>query len=518
MRGSLPSRGRAATLVLKIASLLLLPVAAMAQLPTPTYGWNLGNTLEPPSGEGSWGPPATQALINSVANAGFNTVRIPCAWDSHANQSTRVIDSAYMARVKQVVDWCYGRNLTVVVNCHWDNGWLDDNLDSVNPTVTAKMNSYWTQIATTFQNYDGRLLFAGANEPPVKTAAQMNVLLNYYQTFINAVRARGGNNSSRWLVLSGPSTDIDLTDSLMNTLPSDSTAGRLAVEVHYYTPFQFTLMGSDQSWGNMFYFWGNGYHSTTLPSRNATWGEEAYMDTAFDKMRNKFVSRGIPVILGEFGAYRRGNLTGADAALNYASTTYFNKCVVDRANSRGIKPIYWNIAGGIFDWTTGAWTDSSTIDAVTGRAALPPPGTIGNGTYKVIARHSSKALEAAGWGTANGTQIQQWTYGGGNNQRWTLTNRGSNQFSIIGVHSGKAIDINGWSAANGAKVQLWDYAGGNNQKFTFSATSGGYYRITPVHATGSCLDVSGVSTADGAAVQLWGYNGGNNQQWAPQAP
>jgi hypothetical protein len=141
-----------------------------------------------------------------------------------------------------------------------------------------------------------------------------------------------------------------------------------------------------------------------------------------------------------------------------------------------------------------------------------------NGTYKLIARHSGKAMDAYGWGTGNGTQIAQWSYGGGNNQRWTRTDRGSGQYSIVGVHSGKGLDINGWSSANGAKVQLWDYYGNANQKFTFTATDSGYYRITPTHATGSCLDVSGISTADGANIHLWQWGGGNNQQWAAQAP
>src|SRR4051812_8211086 len=107
---------RIIALIPRIMCLLLAPLAAFAQLPTPTHGWNLGNTLEAIPNEGSWGPVATQNLINSVANAGFNTVRIPCAWDTHANQSTHVIDAAYMARVKQVVDWCWARNLTVIVN------------------------------------------------------------------------------------------------------------------------------------------------------------------------------------------------------------------------------------------------------------------------------------------------------------------------------------------------------------------------------------------------------------------
>jgi alpha-L-fucosidase len=162
--------------------------------------------------------------------------------------------------------------------------------------------------------------------------------------------------------------------------------------------------------------------------------------------------------------------------------------------------------------------DSVVVIECTGVPAPAASGSaLANGTYKIVARHSGKAMDANGAGTADGTQIVQWTYGGGNNQRWTVTDRGSSQYSIIGVQSGKGIDINGASTANGAKVQLWTYGGANNQKFTFTF-SGGYYRITPVHATGSCLDVNGASTADGALVQLWGYSGSNNQQWAFQTP
>jgi hypothetical protein len=127
-------------------------------------------------------------------------------------------------------------------------------------------------------------------------------------------------------------------------------------------------------------------------------------------------------------------------------------------------------------------------------------------------------MDATNNGTANGTGIIQWTYGGGNNQRWTVTNRGNNQYSMIGVQSGRAIEVAGGVVGNGTKVQIWDYLGTAHQKFTFTATSGGYYRITPTHATSHCLDVSGVSTADGAPVHQWTYGGGNNQQWAFQAP
>jgi len=397
-----------------IVCLLMLPLCALAQLPTPSHGWNLGNTMEPPCGVGCWGPPPTQALINAVTNAGFNTIRIPCAWDSHANQSTYQIDPAYMAQVKQVVDWCITDHLYVIVNDHWDDGWLENNIGtSVNPTINAKMNSYWTQIATAFASYDNHLLFAGANEPNVSTAAQMSTLTTYYNTFISAVRSTGGNNTNRWLVVQGPNTDIDTTYNLMNTLPTDPTPGRLMVEVHYYSPWNFCGMTSDQSYGNMFYFWGQGYHSATLPSRNPTWGEEAYVDAEFQKMTNKFVSRGIPVMLGEFGTVKRTtaaypDLTGANVNLHLASRTYFDKYVVDSANSHGLKPFYWDTPGAaqLFDWNTGAVSDPDGVRALTGGAALPPPGGNTPPTLAPIANRTVNVGQTVAF-TASATDTNQ---------------------------------------------------------------------------------------------------------------
>ncbi len=502
----------------------MLSTSASAQLPSPCYGWNLGNTLEPPNGEGTWGPAATQNLINSVADTGFNTIRIPCAWDSNANQSTRVINPTYMARVKQVVDWSLARNMHVVINCHWDNGWLENNItDTVDSTINAKMQSYWTQIANTFASYDQRLLFAGANEPDCDTAAEWATLRSYYNTFISAVRATGGNNASRWLVVQGPKTNIDLSDQLVSSLPNDPTPGRLAFEVHFYDPYQWTIMPQDESWGKTFYFWGQGYHHATRTDRNATWGEESYVDSQFQKMVDKFSNNGVPVIIGEFTAMKRtglSDLTGTDFDLHVAARTYFHKYVVDAANSRGIKPIYWDVAGLMFNWSTGAVTDRDNKNALTGGAALPAPGSgpIANGTYQLVARHSGKALETVNFGTTNGTQVQQWGYWGGSNQRWQVTKNSDNTYRIIGVHSGKSLDISGWSSSNGAKVQLWDYFGGSNQKFILTATGNGYYRISPQHAPNSCLDVSSYSSADGAIVHLWQWFGSANQQWSFQAP
>jgi aryl-phospho-beta-D-glucosidase BglC (GH1 family) len=524
-------------IVFAFVSLLLLPHVAKAQLPTPTYGWNLGNCLEPapaPRQEGDWGPAATQALINNVAAAGFNVIRIPVAWNTHADQSTLQIDPIYMARVKQIVDWCYAKNLYVIINCHWDGGWLDNNIgDTPVASTTQRMNSLWTQISNAFASYDGHLMFAGANEPPADTAAQVSTLVNYYQTFVNAVRATGGNNAMRWLIVQGPSTNMDKScDPTLNfRLPSDSTSGRLMVEVHHY-PFQWSIMDQDATWGKMFYFWGSGYHSPTMTDRNSTWGEEDYTDAQFQEMVTKFVSKGVPVIIGEFGAMRRtgySDLTGTELQRHLASRTYYNKTIVDKANAVGIKPIWWDAGSTgtntmwLFDRNQASAPiyDQDAARALTGGAALPVPGgggIIANGIYKIVARHSGKALDVTAAGRTNGTNVEQWSYLAGENQKWIVTHLGNNQYSIVGAQSGKALDVSGYGTANGTNVQIWTYLAGANQKWTVTATSGGYYRLTPTHATNMALDVNGVSTADGANVQIWTYGGGNNQQWTFQAP
>lgn len=345
---------------------------AWTQLPTAQsiagqmkVGWNLGNTMEAICGENAWGNPnTTQTLINAVRDAGFNAVRIPCAWDCHT--SNGVIDADWLARVKAVVDYCMNDNVYVILNIHWDNGWLENNVTtSAQSAVNAKQQNYWTQIANYFKSYNERLLFASANEPDVSDATGMSVLLSYHQTFINAVRATGGNNSSRTLIIQGPSTDIEKTNNLMNTMPTDQIASRLMVEVHYYTPYQFCLMTSDASWGNMFYYWGNGYHSSTETSRNATWGEESDVEKYFGWMKTKFVDKGIPVIIGEFLATKRTN--PADLALHLASRQYFHKYVVSSAKSKGMIPFYWDTGASdcaLFDRNSGAVVDQGTINAI----------------------------------------------------------------------------------------------------------------------------------------------------------
>ncbi|MGM0885118.1 MAG: RICIN domain-containing protein [Bacillota bacterium] len=145
-----------------------------------------------------------------------------------------------------------------------------------------------------------------------------------------------------------------------------------------------------------------------------------------------------------------------------------------------------------------------------GGTATLPAGNIPDGTYRLIVRHTGKALDAAG--TANGSSVQQWTPNGGTNQQWTVTHLGGGQYSVKDVRSGKFLDIASASLDHGAKFQLWSSNGGDNQKFAFLPVGSGYHRLTPVHSNKSA-DVDGISTADGALIQQWRYVLANNQQW-----
>jgi endoglucanase len=356
-----------------IAAGVLVSMSSWSQLPTARQvaskmkmGWNMGNTLEAICSETAWGASAaTQALIDSVKAAGFNAVRLPCAWFCHSDTNTNLINADWIARVKEVVDYCFNDSLYVIINIHWDNGWLENRVNPANQVqVNERQNVYWTQIANYFKNYNEHLLFASTNEPNAQDITGMSILLTYHQTFIDAVRATGGNNSSRTLIIQGPSTDIDKTNRLMNTLPKDKISDRLVVEVHYYAPFQFCLMTEDTNWGKMFYYWGKGYHSTTDVTRNATWGEESDIEKYFGLMKTKFIDNGVPVIIGEYGAWKRKLSPPSDQSLHNTSVEYYHRYIVKSATSKGIIPFIWDTPGGLFDRNKGKLTDRGITDAI----------------------------------------------------------------------------------------------------------------------------------------------------------
>lgn len=356
-----------------IVLVLFMSVIVKAELPTAQQlagkmktGWNLGNMLEATWMGKNYLATTYQRTIDSVKIAGFNTVRLPVAWYFHSDTATYVINPTFLAHVKKVLDFCIKDSMYVVMNTHWDTGWLDDHINVKDSAkVNARQRAHWTQIANYFKDYGDHLLFASANEPPAKDANQMSILLSYHQTFINAVRATGGNNSSRTLIVQGPSTDIDLTNKLMNTMPKDQIANRLMVEVHYYTPWQFCLLDKDgtNSWDQMYYYWGKENHSTTDTKRNATWGEESDMDKYLGMMKTKFVDKGIPVIIGEYGAFRKTVIAPSNQVLHNASIKSFYRYFVKSATEKGIITYCWD-TGGIFNFSTGAVKDRDVLSSI----------------------------------------------------------------------------------------------------------------------------------------------------------
>jgi aryl-phospho-beta-D-glucosidase BglC (GH1 family) len=346
------------------AVLSLVSKTAQAQTTLPTasqvaaqikVGWNLGNTLEAtPCGETAWGNPmVTQAFIDSVKAAGFNSIRIPVAWDCHATGG--VIDPVWMARVTTVVNYAINDGMYVILNIHWDGGWLENHVTFADQAaVNAKQKNYWTQIANNFKTYNEHLIFAGTNEThqdyAEPTAEYITVQQSYLQTFVDAVRATGGNNASRTLAVQTYNTNI-WHGLHYFTMPNDTIANRLMVEVHHYDPYDYTLNGSGPclAWGAMY----------TQYSACA-WAQEAYVDDLFNQVKTKWIDAGIPVFIGEYGVAKR-------SGLDLASRAYYIKYMNSVAIANGIKTFYWDNGGtdmGILNRTTGAVTDQAVLDAI----------------------------------------------------------------------------------------------------------------------------------------------------------
>jgi len=339
-------------------------------------GWNLGNALEATGGETGWhNPVVTPEMIDLVHRSGFNAIRIPCSWNQHVeDQTTAKIKASWLARVREVVTYCTDRDMYVVLNIHWDGGWLENHCTPERQEENnARLKAFWEQIATALRDFDEHLIFAGSNEPNVENEVQMAVLDSYHQTFVNAVRSTGGKNHYRVLVIQGPSTDIMKTRKLMTRMPDDKVKDRLMAEIHYYTPWNFCGLTRDESWGKMFYYWGKDFHSATDPGRNATWGEEEAVDTLFAHMKAQFVDRGIPVIMGEYSVSRRSGLEGEALERHLASRAWWLEYTTRKAIENGIIPFYWDNGGtgrngcALFDRKNLTVFDQQALDAITRR-------------------------------------------------------------------------------------------------------------------------------------------------------
>ena len=335
-------------------------------------GWNLGNTMEGGNAANNWknvgigseilwqSAKTTQQLIDLVKASGFKSVRIPCSWVmGHITDAEAcTIDADWLARVHEVVDYCIKNDLYVIINQHWDGGWIEhDGFTAATDVeaIKAKLTKIWTQIANSFKNYDERLIFAGMNEPGVGggdanallgTADLANRIAEYEQAFIEAVRATGGNNAKRVLVVQGPNTNIDNTvaHNYMDKI-HDSATDRLMVEVHFYDPYQFTDLSEDKDWGKYYLYWGkNNKGGDADRTADAKYNED-YVEAQMKKMKTHFFDKGYPVLIGEFGANQR--LAIGKDALHDASVKDYYKAVVTSAINNGCVPVAWDTNSGL---------------------------------------------------------------------------------------------------------------------------------------------------------------------------
>ncbi|MCU4164025.1 cellulase family glycosylhydrolase [Carboxylicivirga caseinilyticus] len=326
-------------------------------------GWNVGNSLEVPGGETNWGNPmVNKDLIDGVKAAGFNAVRIPCAWNGYIiDDETYEIDNAWLARVKEVVDYCVDNEMYAIINTHWDGGWLEEHpVYSKQEEINKQLYALWQQIGVYFRDYDEHLLFAGTNEVhedySEPSSENIEVQQSFNQTFVNAVRSTGGKNYYRNLIVQTYNTNIGWGLKYFE-LPTDVVNNRLFVEVHYYDPYEFTLK-TDAGYNTQ---WGQGYTDVT------SWGQEDYLQEQFGKMKAAYYDLGYPIILGEYGAIYRSSLSGTALQLHNESRNYFLKTVTSEAKANGFIPFIWdNGAGdfGLFNRSTGAQIKSDAIQAI----------------------------------------------------------------------------------------------------------------------------------------------------------
>lgn len=285
-------------------------------------GINLGNTLEacdnnvgiktntPLSYETHWGQPkTTQAMIDGMKAAGFDTIRIPVAWmtnATHLYEGDYTIDADYMDRVEEVVRYARKAGMYVIVNDHWDGGWYGMFGSESAETRALAMEAYkgmWQQIAERFRDYSDYLIFESANEElgtrfdensPLYCSDSVVTYLNdderyaltneINQTFVDVVRATGGNNATRFLLIAGYGTNIDQTCDDRFQMPKDTADSKLMVSVHYYDPWSYCGASSAASatkWGKV--------------------SDYEYLDQQLAKM-TKFTEAGYGVVIGEYGA------------------------------------------------------------------------------------------------------------------------------------------------------------------------------------------------------------------------
>lgn len=311
-------------------------------------GWNLGNTLDAVGGETAWGnPPTTQAMIQAIADAGFKSMRIPVSWRGHFGPAPGyAVDAAWMNRVQQIVDWALAAGLYAIINMHHDGG-TDTAAGAWIRTAStdwagfiAEYSALWAQIADRFKDHGESLVFESMNEVGFDdlkvnggpSQAAFDLLNQINREFVTLVRGTGGSNGQRHLLIAGYNTDIDQSIRGI-VMPNDA---RTILSIHYYTPWKFCINGNPRDWG--------------------TDAEVATLASDFGRLKTAFVDKGIPVILGEYGAIR---------TTEAASRVFWMEWVTKASCDFGIAPYLWdNGTGGEFDRKTLTWRTPGLLEAL----------------------------------------------------------------------------------------------------------------------------------------------------------
>ena len=268
--------------------------------------------------------------MTKLKELGFGAVRIPVTWRYHFDEEGN-IDEAWMARVQQVVDQAMDAGLYCIINIHHDtgaDGWLRATEDNFNKN-SKTFEKLWTQIAERFKEYPDKLLFEGFNEmlddnsewnnPKAEAVAVIN---KYNQLFVDTVRATGGNNAARNLVCCTYAAAT--TDSTLNgfAIPEDSVSDHIIAEVHFYIPYEF-VTDEGVTW--------------TTPISEYTDYVEQSIDSAFDRLKSKMMTKGVPLIIGEFAT---------DDKDNTEERIKWYTHVIERANEQNITCFIWDNGSG----------------------------------------------------------------------------------------------------------------------------------------------------------------------------
>ncbi len=303
-------------------------LSAMAVVKDMKIGWNLGNTLDAPDGENSWGQPTTtEAMILKLKELGFNTIRIPVSWNKHVSGNNYTVDEAWMDRVQEVVDYAYKNGLYVIINSHHDN---DMYYPSTANLSKAKkyIQSVWAQVAERFKDYDGHLIFESMNEPRLagtnnewwfdsksKVCQDAAKYINEFnQIFVDTVRSSGGNNAERFLMVTPYGASPYNAINEYFKMPTDSATDKLILSAHAYTPYDLVM--------------GDGMDKVTFGH-----SEESQINDFVDKLYNKFIKRDIPVIIGETGCINKNN-----PEARYQWAYYF----VTKTKKAGMTIVVWD--------------------------------------------------------------------------------------------------------------------------------------------------------------------------------